>query len=268
MRKILRALVAFGFLYAAPIAWAAFASVGTIGTATSTSAGTTLVLTPTNTCNAGNFCTLNIALDNTCTSDGNTTEVSGVVDSVGNSYLFFREFCHGTAGAGNGAAVSNWGVIPTTNLTSSDTVTITFANTITSKAANMWEFTIGAGNTVTVAGNAADSGLDASDPASMAISGLSSQEYLFVRSIALEGNSGNFTVTGSYTAFTLALANTGTASTSIFTRGEFRILTGTGDTSDPATSVDLDHASIYLALKETPPAAVNFFPRRIQRGGP
>jgi len=39
------------------------------------------------------------------------------------------------------------------------------------------------------------------------------------------------------------------------TRGEFRILTGTGDTSDPQLNAAVDNVSIYVALREAATAA-------------
>jgi hypothetical protein len=228
----------------------AFVSIGSFLNINSIVSGTTLAGVPSAALEANNLGIINVALDNTSTSDGETNEVSGISDPHGNLYRKLSEYCNGNGAANAGAVVSIWYVIPKTTIAITDTITITFANSILAKAARGWEFTIGARKDIVISGVPQFSALDAADPPSQVISGLTNNEHLFWRGIALEGNSGNFNVTTGYTASGLSLANTGTANTSMFHRGEFRILTGTGDTSDPLTSVDFDISNIYLALKE------------------
>lgn len=232
----------------------AWASVGTLGTATSTSAGATLSLTAAADAEVGNVVLLIIAKDNAASADGNTSEVTGVADDAGNTWAKLREFCNAQGGAAAGATVSIWYSVVVNGITGGDIIEATFSGSITSKAMIGWEFTVSASAVITVEGSA-DLANDAADPGSMAISSLASREYLFVRGIATESNDATLiTVTSSYTTFGRTVANTGTSATSMGIRGEFRILTGTGDTSDP-TLFSADHASTYIALKEAVPPA-------------
>ena len=151
--------------------------------------------------------------------------------------------------------MSVWFTKATSTLASSGTITITFANTITSKAATCWEFTVSAGNTIRiVTGGATDVATDAGlDPPSIALSSLVSKEYLFVRAMAWEHDSStNLTPTTNYTIFTNAVASTGVDATSQTVKGEFRILSATGDTSDPTRTIasGRDFADTYIALEE------------------
>lgn len=232
----------------------AWASVGVTGSATSTTGGTTLALTTAATAEVGNVVLLLIAKDNAASADGNTSEVTGVADDSGNTWALLREFCNAQGAAGAGATVSVWYTKVTSEITATEAITATFSGSITSKAMVAWEFTVTSGAVITVEGSG-DLANDAADPGSIAISSLSSQEYLFVRAIASESSAGTLiTVTSSYTTFGRFVANSGTSATSMGIRGEFRILTGTGDTSDP-TLFSADHASTYIALKEAVPPA-------------
>ena len=232
----------------------AFASFDTVGTATSKTSNTTLALTPTNQMDVNNIGVLVIALDNTSTVDGNTTEVSTVTDTANNVYEKLREFCNGQGTAAAGATVSVWFTRATADLPITGTLTITFANTITAKAASMWAFTVAANNTIQVAsGGTADLATDgAASPGSMTVSGLPSKEYLFFRGAASESSVVTaWTATANFTNITFANTTGAGSATNMRVRGEFRILTGTTSTSNPSdTSAASDWASTFLALEE------------------
>lgn len=229
----------------------AFGSVGSLGTGTSVSSGTSLAFSPAAQLDAGNIGILIISLDNESTTDGNTSEVSSVVDSVGNTYSKLREFCNGNGAANAGATVSVWFTKATTNLTTGGTVTVTLANTKTVKAATFWEFTIGGGNTLQVAtSGAADLARDATTPGSLALAGLANKEYLFIRGIGTEHRTDVVTATANHTKFTDAPADGGSAAASQTASGEWRILTGTGNTSNPSATTTSDRATTLLALEE------------------
>ncbi|RJQ37767.1 hypothetical protein C4552_00010 [Candidatus Parcubacteria bacterium] len=248
---IMIASLVFGFDI--PEAEAAFGSVGSLGTNFSTSAGTSLGIVTSAQLDAGNIGLMIIGFDNTGTTDADHSEVESVTDTAGNTYTKLREFTNGNGSAGAGATVSVWFTKASANLPATGTATITFANTITSKAATFWEFTVAAGNTIQVAtGGATDLAEDAdANPGAMTLSGLTSKEYLFVRATAIEARNNEMPATANYTEFTLATADTSNANTSMHADGEFRILTATGDTSDPGDiGASRDHAHVYLALEE------------------
>ena len=231
----------------------AFASGGTVGTANSTTSGPTLALTPDAlaTLGVGEIGVLTIGVNNQSSTDGNTSEIASVTDTGGNTWTNLREFCNSQGAADAGVTVSVWVTKATGALTVLDTVTITLANTKTSKAASLWKFTVAAGSTVQVAsGGAGDLATDGGDAGSIALADLPSKEYLFFRGEAGENNGASYTPTANYTAITQAIADTGNNNTSMTAQGEFRILTGTGDTTDPDTVNNRDWASTMLALEE------------------
>ena len=261
MKGFLVSAVLF-FLLASP-AWGAFAHIGSLGTAASTSSASTLALTTSAILEAGNIGILVVAKDNSSSSDGDNNECTSVTDSAGNPYSELRDYTYAESAAGAAATVCVWVTRATTQFASCPTLTINFTSAITSKAVIFREFTAASGNTIKVAsGGAVDANGDSIDPPSMTISGLASKEYLFLRAIAAEYNSGTgITATANYTGYGVAVADTGSSTTSQNAFGEFRILSGTGDTSDP-TKASFDSANTYLALEEVPlrqPMAVILF---------
>jgi hypothetical protein len=204
----------------------------------------------------GQVAIIQVSTDNLTTTDGNTNDHQSVVDDAGNTYRKIREFTNGNAAAAAGATVSLWYCILAFSVTSGNTITITFSGSITAKTVGGVLFNVAVDSTLEVVTNATDLANDAADPGSMAISGLTSREYLFIRATALErADAGTWTVTGSHISFPTSLTGTtgGAAATNISPGGEYRILTGTGDTSDP-TGTAVDCASIFVALREVPRA--------------
>lgn len=260
MKHLLRAFLAI-FLTASP-SWAAFAHVANLGVVNSTSAGTSFVLELTAQLDAANVGLLVVGFDNNCTSDTlDTSEVATVVDSASNTWAKLVEFCTSAGAANDEATVSLWRTKATANLAIGGTITITLANSKTSKAATLHEFTVGAGKTASIANKGTCAGLSGegcrvlatsgTTPGSMALTGLPSKEYLLVRPIAEESTNCDAGTTANYTAITGAIASTGTDATSMCADGEFRILTGTGDTSNPAgAGVTRQWASAFVALEE------------------
>lgn len=230
--------------------WAAFASVGTLGTGSSTTSSNSVSATLSAQCDAGNLCLCTVAKDNISTSDGNTTEVASFTDSAGgNTWAIAREFTYAEGAAGAGATVAVGWTKATNSISSAGTITANFGSAVTSKALSCWEFSLGAGNTVQLV-TASDLVTDSNDAGSIALSGLASKEYLFFRGEAGENEGVGYTPTANYTAITQAIAATGNNNTAMTAEGEFRILTGTGDTTDPDTINNRDWASTMLALEE------------------
>ena len=88
-----------------------------------------------------------------------------------------------------------WSKLTTTLTSGVGTITATFAS-IVPKAIVVKEFTVKAEGTLAVVGTPQDLARDGADPGSMAITGLTSTEHLFVRSTALErAGGGTWTVT-------------------------------------------------------------------------
>jgi len=235
-------------------AWGAWGDLGSVCTNSSKTSGTTLV------CNFGPGADRRILCitgwDNTDTADGQTTRLSIADDQV-NSWLKVGEFTNTNGGAAaDGSTVAAFISANTTGTFYS--ITITSDTARIAKAVKCWLFTAGAGNSVSLAGTLQTSAGSGSAE-SMTISGLTSREYLFVRNIGYESNAGTtgLTATASYTTMGIVGTDGGGEASNMGVAGELRILTATGDTSDPTFTGDTSHddASLYFALQEAAPAA-------------
>jgi hypothetical protein len=259
MRKIL----ILSLLLLAPLSgWGAWGAGDAAGTVCSEAASTSSISTTFTggDFNVGNVAIIVCASDNTGSSDGNSNEHNAASDSSGNTYTKLYEYTEGTGGAAGGATVSvHYAIIDTQVNTPFGTIQCNFASSVTDKCITGFEFTIGAGNTVSLVGSTGEAS-NGGDAGSLSISGLSSAEYLFVRGIATESNAAtSMTATASYTRQPSdGCSNTlgGGEASDMGACSEYRIFTGTGDTSDP-TLVDTtnDNASVYVALQESAPAA-------------
>jgi len=227
-----------------------YTSLGGLGSNNSIVSGTSLVITTTATLEAGNVGVLAIGKDNACTVDGETSEISAVVDSASNTWNKIKEYCNTDGGAANDSATAAlWVTVAANQSASGGTITITMGTT-TSKSAVANEFSMGANCEGDDGGGAQVTGVDgATDPPSMTISGLVNEGHLFVRTMAFEARDDDITVTTNYTESAVAIANAGSAGASITTEFEFRALTATGDTSDPSKTTDSSNANAYVALK-------------------
>lgn len=245
------------WLFLVSPSWATIASVGSLGSNTSASSGTTLVITTDATLEAGNEGFVFVSFDNTGTTDADFSEISSVVDSASNTWVKLCEYTNGNGTPAAGITASAYKTRATSQLTSGGTITITFANTISNKVARAWEFT--ATNSLSLVGTCQQAAGDAIDPPSQEISGLTSAETLFLRVIGEDEGSddGDLTVTTNYTALTYV--NKAPPNGRKFI-GEFRILTGTGDTSNPSHTNDGDTANLFFALQESAGATARKIP--------
>lgn len=226
----------------------AIVSVGTLGTgAEGASADSTLTLTTSAALEAGNVGVLGVVSDN-AGATGNTNHHTSVTDSGSNTYTKIYEYTYSPGStAADGVTVSIWVVRPGSDLASASTLTINQSANTAEKCASFWEFTSGAA--LQMAGTQQTEGSNQGNPTSMAISGLTSKEYLFFRVIGKEINSTTaLTATASHTAIDGTRSRNNAAA--VLIRGEFRILTGTGDTSAPTMNVITDTANIFVALEE------------------
>lgn len=256
----------FCLLLASP-GWAAWGAVSTSCWNSSEAASSTSLACSVSGGNieAGNVAVVVCATDNVSGS-GNTNDHSAVTDSVGNTYTKAYEFTEGTGGAAGGATISLHFSKLTTQLSATGTITCNFAS-VTDKAMHLiGEFTIGAGNTVSVAGTPVGAESDGGDAPSQTVGSLTSGEYLWVRGIATESNGAISMTATSGGLFALPLDpsdgcnNTtgGGEASDMGACSEWDIATGTTNTSDP-TLVDTsnDNASVFVALQEAAPAAAS-----------
>jgi hypothetical protein len=230
------------------------ASVSSLGTGQSKTAGTSIVLSGV-TYSAGDIIVVVVAKDNASAVDGNTNEFVSCEDNSGGINVFTkaREFCNSQGGADGGAVVGVFWCKAAAGV-GSGTITVNFSDTRTAKAISAWRFTVGAGNTLQQVGQS-DLANDGADPGSMSTSGLANVEHLHVRGIAAESSSTTvLTPTANFTALGGNQTTGGGAAANMAVRGEFRINTSAGETSDPGYTA-ADCASVLVAFAEITPAS-------------
>ena len=233
--------------------WGAWASASDLGVAADKVAGTSITMTNANTVEVNNVILVVVAVDNASASDGDNNEVTGVVDGASNTYVQAREFTNAQTGAATGATVAVFFSKVTTQLSASSTITANLSSSITAKAISAWEFTITSTNVVTVEAGT-DEAADGADLGSLDLS-VANAEYLWVRGAARESSTvANITATTNFSTISRATTGGGASATNMGVRGERRIFTGTSNASNP-TSESVDHASVYVALKESVAAA-------------
>ncbi len=228
------------------------ASVGTMGTGTSSTSTTTIVTTTaTNALAIGDTGIIIISADNTSTTDGDHSEVTGVVDSAGNTWTKLAEYTNSQSSAAAGATVSVWMCYASVAVPIGSTVTATFGSARVDKTTSIWKFTsnrkLQQSTTATHATTAAANGFG-----SNTFSGLPSKQRLYIMGGSKEANS--TTALTPSTSFTVTTPQRSRNNASaIMTRGEFRVNTSTGETSNPTLAVSGFAVSVFIALEETPP---------------
>ena len=89
---------------------------------------------------------VSIGIDNKSTADGNTSDVTNVIDSKGNIYTKAGEFTNTVGGVANdGATIAVWYSVLGTSLGTSDTVSASYSAAVVAKAITMESYTLGAG---------------------------------------------------------------------------------------------------------------------------
>jgi hypothetical protein len=210
---------------------------------------------------AGKLVILVVNSDNVGTTDGDLGDHASVSDGTGNIFLKTAQFTNGQGNNGAGVTTSIWFCVLKNAVTGNSTsITVSFSANVTAKTLMTGYYNIAAGNTIAIAG-IANAVIDNNKPGSLSISGLTSREYLFIRSSAVE-SAAAATLSGStgYTALNSANVLRGWAGTSgqgsasnIWGLAEQRIFIGTGSTTNPTnTFSSADCVDLMVALYEIP----------------
>lgn len=239
----------------------AIASVGTLGTgANSTSNSSYTFNTATNSLASGDFGILVNVTDNTSTVDGDNNEHTSVSGGTG-TWTKLGEYTNANGAAAAGVTTSVWLFEASGTVSVGTTITMNYASARVDKTASFWKFTKGGGTTIildTAPGtNPITSQVDASNGfGSSAFSGLASAARLYFRGLGKEANSTTqITVSSSFTAITLQRSRNNASAQLV--RGEFRINTSTGETSNPTLAVSGDTAGLFISLVEFTPTVVD-----------
>ena len=169
-------------------------------------------------------------------------EITSITDAGSNSW---SQIANRQLGGDSGEV---WQTKATTSLGSGDLITINFDGGMGAAAATGWVFAI-TGTSIIV--DATDTELGGAGAPSVAITGLSNNERLWIRGDSVTHPLTTYTPDASYTAFDHTGANTtgGSDLSNHSARGEFRIITTTGQTTQPTTFAAPD-IGILVALSE------------------
>lgn len=226
----------------------AWSAVGGYGSGQTKVSGTTLDLyQPVTVIAAGTVIVVTIAADNVQTTDGSSALVSSVNGSYSGAFTKALEYTNGAGAAGAGVTCSVWYKRVATQIAAgNDNIVITLGSAVAARCASAYMFT-NTGSTCTVA--AVSGSADDVDPGVMTISGLTSREYLFVRAVATERGNYGFGASTNYTSFGQNTTTSPGDGSDVAIGAEYRILTGTGDTTDPITGTP-ESASVYVAFMD------------------
>jgi hypothetical protein len=237
------------------------ASVGTLGTAASSTAATSYTLTTTTNALAnGDFAVLSVTTDNLSAS-GNTWDHVKITGGTGKWFKVYETTYSPGGVAADGIAESVWIFLATGTNAIGTVFTITLNGTVTDKVASAWKFTKAAGTAIRIARDTngknplVTNGANfASGFGSLALSGLASSSRLWFRSLGKEANTTTgITVSTNFTAITSNRSRNNASA--VWGGGEFRISTSTGETSNPTHAVAGDVASFLVALEEYTPSS-------------
>lgn len=230
------------------------ASVGTMGSVQNkgSNQASTALTTATNAAAQNSLVVVVIAVDNYGTTDGDLSEVTGVVSSDGvNKWTKAVEFTNGQGTAQTGATLSIWWSFIKKAMPTSSTITASFTqqNSRDAVAMTAWNFSVAAKYHPIITGTPAGLANDAADPGSLNVT-TGNISCLRVRGIATEQSTATaLTQTASWTLFTQNGTTGSTGTGNMWVRGEFIINTSTGAASDP-TLFSADHASAYACWTE------------------
>ena len=227
-----------------------WAHQGNRGTVAAKAASTTTVVSVTATVAVGRVLVVHVATDNLGNTAGATSHISSVADSQGNSYSKVSEYTQTGGSSADGVTVAIYVSKIATQLTTSDTVTVTHPNVV-ARTAGLEEYSI-SGTGISVAGN--NGAIGSGTSGSVTLSGLASAEYLWVGQFGFEDKS-NVTFTGDtdYSYRTQHSTGTGGAGAANITGNPAdRVYSGASDTFEfSSLSTSSDFAIVLGALQET-----------------
>lgn len=217
--------------------------VGSAGTNQNKTAGTSIAISVSTTVSAGDLLIISVGTDNSGTTQGETTSIS-VSDTQSNSYTRRAEYTKTSGGSGDGATVAIVECIVGTQLTTSDTITITTANVV-AKGVTAEVFS---GTSLTYNHYAVTGGTGTSP--STSANGSSGKNCLFVGALSYENKPTNYTEdTDSWTALGETGPSTGGPASCVAIAGGYKTTTGAGETHDP-TIVSADYAHAVVSWYE------------------
>lgn len=230
-------------------------SIATLGQGSDAASSTSYTFTTATTAlAAGDFGILMSVADNISASDGDNSEHT--VSGGTGSWSKLGEYTNSGGGAALGVTTSVWVFHSTGSNPIGTAFNISFTSAVVEKASTMWAYSKTPGTSIILDPAASPNPVSnevngAVDFGSASFSGLSAtRQRLYFRGLGKEANSAtlltattNFTRTGQ--------SRSQNAASAVLVRGEFRINSSSGETSNPTLSVSGDTAGVFLALIET-----------------
>lgn len=223
--------------------------VGHRGSSNNKNAGAVLAHAPTGTLSAGNIAVAVAVSDNVSTGGGQTQD-HVVADFKGNSWQKIIEQSNAAA-AGAGLTLSVWICRLTVPLLTTDSVVFGIRAAATAKALALYEYSVAAGNVATFIAAAATEQDGTASP-TVTLSGLADEQYAFLGVVAREeDNAGTYTADADFNDRAKFGTTGGGVGTNVSCIVGDRIVSGAGDTFNPANlSVAADVVSVLVAMKE------------------
>ncbi|MDP2131970.1 MAG: hypothetical protein Q8J79_14005 [Erythrobacter sp.] len=224
---------------------------GNAGTAGIGVSSTSLALTTTSLISAAQFAILGVSTDNSTTADGASNNHVSITGGTG-TWTKLGEYTNGNGAAAAGVTVSQWLFVPSADNAIDTVFTVNFAAAVVDKTAGIWRFNYDNTKGLRQITEAAPvlNGVDAvAGFGSVAYSGLPATARLYVRAMGKEANTTTgITPTAGFTGMSNSRSRNNTLA--VIQRGEFKIATSTGETSNPTLAVVGDTAGVFNAIEE------------------
>lgn len=239
------------FLLLPSPAFAAWSSIGSLGTFSQHASTAAWTVQTTADLDAGNIGICIWASDGDADSTEND-DFTTMTDDAGNQWneVAACDFDDGPDNAGAAGAIFMTKAIAT--LAATQRLTINLENNETGKAGTCWEFSVLPTSRMGRVGLEVTEGVGTSDAGPLTVNNIVNREYLWIRAIASETiDASILSQTSGWSIITAATNNTGIISTSMGATAEFIITSADSQESDP-TMIDTgaDRCSTFIAIKE------------------
>jgi len=229
----------------------AWAFVAHRGSANAKASATTISVSPTAALAVDSIIIVRGCTDNGSGDVGGESNRHSVSDSKGNTWTKIREHNSG-GGAASGVIGSLFISKITTQIETTDTVTLTIDIAVSARAVGLEEFSVAAGKTYSVIGVNGANG--SSTAPTVTLSGLAAATHLFLGAVCIEGPNGDtFTQDADYADNTSFGTTGGGVTSNVAARFGDRIVSAASDTYNPTLGTARDWIDILAAVDEVDP---------------
>lgn len=232
--------------------------------ARNTGGESTYAISPASTIAAGSFAVLALSVDNAAASG--TNPITGVTDSVGNTWAAVNGRTRTAGVANDGVSLNTYASTLATQITSSDTITVNFSTTTVARSYTLTEVASDNGGTVKIVRASTATGVGASTtPSGTTTEMVYTGDMLFSVMGAEHGDgtitADSDTTNGSWSTAQTANVGTTTAGVEICTQN--KIVTAIGDQTYNTTITSADWAVVSMILTDT----TKIIPQFLTNGG-